>query len=137
MNSPQPIIDNTHQVMEPDMNHSLDQESATAVHDKLNHATPMHLDEISPSLGPKFIHSDQNDLMDDIEIELEIIFGDATMKLDEFLRLRNGAVITLDQDESEPVAISANGKHIANGEVLILNDQFCIRVVELVGSSCP
>ena len=126
--------------MDLHMNRSLEQDQTRVLEEKQSHATPMHLEEISPSLGSKFIHpshTDLNDLMGDIEIELEITFGDVTIKLDEFLRLRNGAVITLDQDASEPVAIQANGRHIANGEVLILNDQFCIRVIELVGSSCP
>lgn len=139
-NLPEPSTEKTPQEMDLDMNRSLEQDQTRVLEEKQSHATPMHLEEISPSLGSKFIHpshTDLNDLMGDIEIELEITFGDATIKLDEFLRLRNGAVITLDQDASEPVAIQANGRHIANGEVLILNDQFCIRVIELVGSSCP
>ena len=55
------------------------------------------------------------------------------MKLDEFLHLRNGAVITLNQGVTEPVDILANSKLIARGEVLLIDDQICVRVTEILG----
>ena len=71
--------------------------------------------------------------MDEVELEIQIQLGNTTMKLDEFLHLRNGAVITLNQGVTEPVDILANSKLIARGEVLLIDDQICVRVTEILG----
>ena len=58
------------------------------------------------------------------------------MHLEEVLRLNKGAVVALDKLAGDPVDIYVNGRLIARGEVLVLNDNFCVRVAELVvGSS--
>jgi flagellar motor switch protein FliN/FliY len=54
------------------------------------------------------------------------------MHLEDVLRLKQGAVVTLDKLAGDPVDIYANGRLIARGEVLVLNDNFCVRVAELV-----
>jgi flagellar motor switch protein FliN/FliY len=41
-------------------------------------------------------------------------------------------VVTLDKLAGDPVDIIVNGRLIARGEVLVLNDNFCVRVAELV-----
>jgi flagellar motor switch protein FliN/FliY len=98
-------------------------------------AAPFPLAEITPSqhnpISKRF--STVNDLMDEIEVDLRINLGQTTMKLDEFLRLRNGSVITLDQDACEPVSIFANEKLIALGEALVVDQKFSVRVTELIG----
>jgi flagellar motor switch protein FliN/FliY len=54
------------------------------------------------------------------------------MHLEDVLRLNEGAVVTLDKLAGDPVDIYANGRLIARGEVLVLNDNFCVRVAELI-----
>ena len=54
------------------------------------------------------------------------------MQLEEVLQLKNGAVVTLDKLAGDPVDIFVNGRLIARGEVLVMNDNFCVRVAELV-----
>ncbi len=51
-----------------------------------------------------------------------------------FLKLRRGSVITLDKLAGDPVDIFVNGRMVARGEVLVLNDNFCVRVAQLLGS---
>ena len=53
------------------------------------------------------------------------------------LRLSKGAVVPLDRLAGDPVDIFVNGRLIARGEVLILNDNFCVRVAELVAGESP
>ena len=50
----------------------------------------------------------------------------------EVLSLRDGAVVQLDKMAGDPVDIVVNGRLIARGEVLVLNDNFCVRVAEIV-----
>jgi flagellar motor switch protein FliN len=72
------------------------------------------------------------DLLRDVQLDLKIELGRTHMHLDEVLRLKQGAVVTLDKLAGDPVDIYANGRLIARGEVLVLNDNFCVRVAELI-----
>ncbi len=72
------------------------------------------------------------DLVRDVELDLKIELGRTHMHLEEVLRLKQGAVVTLDKLAGDPVDIYVNGRLIARGEVLVLNDNFCVRVAELV-----
>jgi flagellar motor switch protein FliN/FliY len=72
------------------------------------------------------------DLLRDVQLDLKIELGRTQMHLEEVLRLKQGAVVTLDKLAGDPVDIYANGRLIARGEVLVLNDNFCVRVAELI-----
>ena len=68
----------------------------------------------------------------DVQLDLKIELGRTHMQLDEVLQLKTGAVVTLDKLAGDPVDIFVNGRLIARGEVLVMNDNFCVRVAELV-----
>ncbi len=70
--------------------------------------------------------------LDDVELDLHIELGRAELMIDEVLSLRDGAVVQLDKMAGDPVDIVVNGRLIARGEVLVLNDNFCVRVAEIV-----
>lgn len=72
------------------------------------------------------------DLLRDVQLDLKIELGRTHMQLEEVLQLKTGAVVTLDKLAGDPVDIYANGRLIARGEVLVMNDNFCVRVAELV-----
>lgn len=72
------------------------------------------------------------DLLRDVELDLKIELGRTHMYLDDVLRLRKGSVVALDKLAGDPVDIYVNGRLIARGEVLVMNDNFCVRVAELV-----
>ncbi len=72
------------------------------------------------------------DLIRDVELDLKIEFGRTQMYLEDVLRLRRGSVVPLDKLAGDPVDIFVNGRLIARGEVLVLNDNFCVRVAELI-----
>jgi flagellar motor switch protein FliN len=74
------------------------------------------------------------DLLRDVTLDLKIELGRTRMHLDEILQLRKGSVVTLNKLAGDPVDIYVNGRLVARGEVLVLNDNFCVRVAELVGS---
>jgi flagellar motor switch protein FliN/FliY len=72
------------------------------------------------------------DLLNDVQLDLKIELGRTQMHLEDVLRLKQGAVVALDKLAGDPVDIYANGRLIARGEVLVLNDNFCVRVAELI-----
>ncbi len=74
------------------------------------------------------------ELIRDVELDLKIELGRTHMYLEDVLKLRKGSVVPLDKLAGDPVDIYVNGRLIARGEVLVLNDNFCVRVAELISS---
>jgi flagellar motor switch protein FliN len=72
------------------------------------------------------------ELLRDVELDVKIELGRTNMFLEDVLKLRRGSVVPLDKLAGDPVDIIVNGRLIARGEVLVLNDSFCVRVAELV-----
>ena len=77
------------------------------------------------------------ELIRDVELDLRIEFGRTQMYLEDVLKLRKGSVVALDKLAGDPVDIFVNGRLIAKGEVLVLNDNFCVRVAELIAGEQP
>ena len=94
-------------------------------------ARPFALGDLAPGDEDSAAHD--VDLLDEVEMDLRVELGRTQMRLEEVLRLRKGSVIALDKLAGDPVDIFANGRLIARGEVLVMNDNFCVRVTELVG----
>jgi flagellar motor switch protein FliN/FliY len=74
------------------------------------------------------------ELVRDVEMDLKIELGRTHMYLEDVLKLKRGSVVPLDKLAGDPVDIYVNGRLIARGEVLVLNDSFCVRVAELISS---
>jgi flagellar motor switch protein FliN/FliY len=74
------------------------------------------------------------DLIRDVELNLKIELGRTHMYLEDVLKLRKGSVVPLDKLAGDPVDIYVNGRLIARGEVLVLNDNFAVRVAELIAA---
>ncbi len=75
------------------------------------------------------------DLISDVELDLKIELGRTRMYLEDVLKLRKGSVVPLDKLAGDPVDIFVNGRLVARGEVLVLNDNFCVRVAELIAGA--
>lgn len=74
------------------------------------------------------------ELLRDVDLEVRIELGRTQMYLEDVLKLKRGAVVPLDKLAGDPVDVYVNGRLIARGEVLVLNDNFCVRVAELLTS---
>ncbi len=94
-------------------------------------AKPFELAEFSDG-GSGAGRAYQLGTLDDVELDLHIELGRAELLIDEVLSLKEGAVVPLDKMAGDPVDIVVNGRLLARGEVLVLNDNFCVRVAEIV-----
>ena len=56
------------------------------------------------------------------------------MLVDDVLRLHEGSVVELDKLAGDPVDVFVNNRLVARGEVLVLNDSFCVRISNVVSS---
>ena len=70
--------------------------------------------------------------LQDVELDLCIELGRTELLIEEVMRLEEGSVVPLDKLAGDPVDILVNGQLIARGEVLVLNDSFCVRVAEIL-----
>jgi len=74
------------------------------------------------------------DLLSDVSLNVKIELGRTRMYVEDVLRLSSGAVVELDKLAGDPVDIYVNDRRVARGEVLVVNDNFCVRVSEIVAA---
>ena len=68
----------------------------------------------------------------DVKMDVTIELGRATHTLEEILHFGEGSIITLDKMAGEPVDLLVNGKKIAKGEVVVIDENFGIRLTEIL-----
>jgi flagellar motor switch protein FliN len=93
-------------------------------------ATPMSLPSLTAGLSP--VQQKAIDLLADVNLDVKIELGRTRMLVEDVLKLGEGAVVELDKLAGDPVDIFVNNRHVARGEVLVLNDSFCVRVSEIL-----
>ncbi len=93
-------------------------------------ATSLPLQDLNRVLGNS--QRGELNLLQDVELDLRIELGRAELQIEEVVSLKSGSVVPLDKLAGDPVDILVNGRLIARGEVLVLNDNFCVRVAEIL-----
>lgn len=75
-----------------------------------------------------------------IPVSVKIVLGSATMPVANVLKLGRGAVVPLDRKVGEPVDVMVNGRIVARGEVVVLDEdssRFGVSLTEVIGVSGP
>lgn len=72
------------------------------------------------------------DLINDVSLDVKVELGRSRMYVEDVLRLGAGSVVELDKLAGDPVDIFVNERLVARGEVLVLNDDFCVRISEII-----
>lgn len=72
------------------------------------------------------------DLLMDVPLRISVVLGKATMTIRDVLALGQGSVVELDKMAGEPVDIVVNDKLIAHGEVVVVDENFGVRVTDIV-----
>ena len=75
------------------------------------------------------------DLIMDIPVKLTVELGRTKMTIKELLRLTQGSVVALDGLAGEPLDILINGYLIAQGEVVVVNDKYGVRITDIITPS--
>jgi flagellar motor switch protein FliN/FliY len=71
----------------------------------------------------------------DVPVSLTIELGGCQLPMREVLQLTIGSVIQLDKAADAPVELSINGKLIARGEVVVIEERFGVKITEVIGST--
>jgi flagellar motor switch protein FliN len=69
-----------------------------------------------------------------VPVDLSVEIGRARMSVGETLELREGSVVTLDRMAGEPVDLLVNGTPIARGEVVVIDEQFGLRLTQVLAA---
>ncbi|MGE5498265.1 MAG: flagellar motor switch protein FliN [Syntrophothermus sp.] len=79
--------------------------------------------------------NDKLDFLKDLQLNVYIELGRTQMQIKDILELERGYVIELDKLASEPVDIFVNNKKIAEGEVVVIDKHFGIRITNLIDTN--
>lgn len=104
-------------------------------HSASANAKPLPLPELQGVLSQGQLHA--LELLSDVNLHVKIELGRTRMLVEDVLRLNEGAVVELDKLAGDPVDVYVNDRHVARGEVLVLNDNFCVRINEIVAQATP
>jgi flagellar motor switch protein FliN len=105
-------------------------EAAQKADDTAAQTTPVELPDFSQPTAAA--ESSDISILRDVNLNVHIELGRTKMYIEDILRLGEGSVVELDNLAGDPVDVYVNGRLVARGEVLVLSDNFCVRVSEIV-----
>ncbi len=87
-------------------------------------------------LGEEKIHGPRAEtknfeLLSEVELEVSVELGRRRLPLSDVLQLTNGSVIELEKLVGEPLSLYANGRFVAEGEAVVIDEKFGIRITSL------
>ncbi len=72
------------------------------------------------------------ELLMDVTLQVTVEVGRARMTIQDLLQLGQGSVVELEKLAGEPLDIYINGKHVARGEAVIVNEKFGVRLTDII-----
>jgi flagellar motor switch protein FliN/FliY len=97
------------------------------------------MSEITDQNDPQVESSDKcqihTDVLQNIPVTLSIEVGRAQIKIRDLMRLTQGSVVELDRIAGEPLDLLVNNTVVAQGEVVLVNDRYGIRLTRVVPAS--
>jgi len=73
-------------------------------------------------------------MLNDVKLRVKIELGRTQMLVEDVLKLGEGSVVELDKLAGDPVDVYVNDRLVARGEVLVLNDNFCVRISDVISN---
>ena len=92
---------------------------------------PAQFQPFDMSFNPMQQH-ENNDLIMDVPLEVTVELGRTTKSIQDILDFSPGTIIELNKIAGEPIDVLVNGKYVAKGEVVVIEESFGIRVTEIV-----
>jgi flagellar motor switch protein FliN/FliY len=77
------------------------------------------------------------ELLNDVEMEVTVELGRTTMPIRELLSLQPGTVVEIDRAAGAPIDVLVNGRRIASGEVVVVDEEFGVRITEIMPTGEP
>jgi flagellar motor switch protein FliN/FliY len=99
---------------------------------KLLNATPVEMQEMQPivSLGKE--QSENLELILEVPLQISVEIGRTRREVQDILEFAKGSLVVLDKLAGDQVDLFVNGKCIAKGDVVVVDDNFGVRITEIV-----
>ena len=91
----------------------------------------IELEQLLPFDGDPASDTDIGLLLE-VPLSISVELGRTSLTIRELLALGQGSILSLDRHAGEPVDVLVNGKRLARGEVVVIDEDFGIRVTEVV-----
>lgn len=75
------------------------------------------------------------DVLMDVPVNLTVELGGCQLPMKDVLQLSVGSVVQLDKSADAPVELYVNGKLVAKGEVVVIEEKFGIKITEVIGTT--
>jgi flagellar motor switch protein FliN/FliY len=109
----------------------LDEDAQAGLAQMLAGGAEPSLDDFKPSM-PGNINPE---ILQNISVTLSIEVGRAQIKIKDLMRLTQGSVVELDRIAGEPLDLLVNNSVVAQGEIVLVNDRYGVRLTRVVPSS--
>ncbi|MEG0004473.1 MAG: flagellar motor switch phosphatase FliY [Clostridium sp.] len=104
------------------------------VSNSINRDAPVQRAEFAPLQAIETHDTKNIDLILDVPLEISVVLGRCKRTIQEILDLGTGSLIELDKLTEEPVEILVNGKRVALGEVVVIDENFGVRITNIINS---
>lgn len=104
----------------------------------INEAAPPELKDVSAPAAAAAVsaedaqHDRNLNLIMDIPLKVTVELGRTRMVVSELLNLGQGSVIELSKLAGEPMEVLVNGKLVARGEAVVVNEKFGVRLTDII-----
>ncbi|HBQ95334.1 MAG: flagellar motor switch protein FliN [Firmicutes bacterium] len=96
-------------------------------------ARPIEFTELDGNLPDRQVSSDI-DFLWDLPMNVEVILGHTDLSVQDVLDIGPGSVVELERAYGEPVDVYLNDRLVAKGEVVIVGEQFGVKITEILAS---
>jgi flagellar motor switch protein FliN/FliY len=112
---------------------TIDQTPTTSANESTKQASTISMPDLSKLAAEQLGKQGSSiDLLKDVELNVKIELGRSKMFVEDVLKLSEGAIVELDKLAGDPVDVFVNERLIARGEVLVLNENFCVRINQII-----
>ncbi|AUW94959.1 MAG: flagellar motor switch protein FliN [Sulfobacillus thermosulfidooxidans] len=97
-------------------------------------ARPVEFAELTGPAVPRPGQTAGVDFLWDVPMDVEVVLGTSALAVHDVLEMGPGSVVELDRAYGEPVDVFLNGRIVARGEVVIVGEQFGVKITEILAS---
>lgn len=92
---------------------------------------PAQFQNFAPT-GQEMVSAESIGLIKDVPLEVTVELGRTTKNIADILEFAPGTIIELDKIAGEPIDVLVNGKFVAKGEVVVIEESFGVRIMEII-----
>ncbi|WP_170816505.1 flagellar motor switch phosphatase FliY [Clostridium beijerinckii] len=132
---PAPVQQQPQQQYQPEPQYQQQYQQPQYEQPRMQQPVEVHAATFEPLVPQNSVPPIKNiDLILDVPLDISVVLGRTKKSIQDILNLGTGSLIELDKLAEEPVEILVNGKQIALGEVVVVDENFGIRITNIVSS---